>query len=110
MEATQEFRTPVSLSMLLNTSHHVIADIFPKPVLQMKPLQTWLYQHMRSLIYTAVVIQHLILNADSARLNNDRPSLSLLLHLIVFLGGSLFCLCVFLLSLFSLSHWLLIPV
>lgn len=75
---------------------------------QKNPLQTCPSQHMASLLYSPVVIQHLIFNADSACLNNDCPSLFLFYCHSLFFGQPV--LSVFLLSLFSLSHpSLLIP-
>lgn len=71
-------------------SQHIMADIFPKPVVQIKPLQTCLYQHMYSFLYAVVVTQHLILNADAVRLNNDCPSLFRFYCISLFLWAACF--------------------
>lgn len=67
-----------------------MADISPKPVVQIKPLQTCLYQYMYSFLYAVVVTQHLILNADAVRLNNDCPSLFLFYCISLFLWAACF--------------------
>lgn len=83
----------LSVSVLRNTSQQIMVDVFFQTQWFKRVLSRPVPPSTSSLLYSAVVIQRLIFNADSACLNNDCPSLFLFYCHSLFFGQPVLSVC-----------------